>query len=145
MSSSISFFNEEINFTLKNKKKISEWIVTIVEQHKYNIQNINYIFCNDKYLHQINLKHLQHDTYTDIITFDYTNKKSKELIADIYISTERVKENSQAFKTTFQKELNRVIIHGILHLLGYSDKTNKQQKQMRKKEDAYLILLQSIF
>ncbi|MBN8703842.1 MAG: rRNA maturation RNase YbeY [Bacteroidetes bacterium] len=139
-NSNISFFNDGIKFTLKNKKKIIAWIETIIKQNKYKIENINYVFCNDKYLHTINLKFLHHDTYTDIITFDYSDKKSKTVSADIFISIERVKENAQTLKTSFSLELQRVLIHGVLHLLGYKDKTKAQKVAMRKLEDKCLSL-----
>ena len=132
----IYFINNEISFTLKNKKKIREWILlTTQEENKY-LGNISYIFCTDEYLLGINERYLTADYLTDIITFDYT--EDTMISGDILISIERVKENAKIFKTKYEEELLRVIIHGILHLCGYKDKTKKNRKLMKKKEDYYL-------
>jgi rRNA maturation RNase YbeY len=137
--SSISFFDEDITFKLSQITKTKDWIRQIIIDQGYNLVSINYIFCSDQYLHKINLQYLSHDTYTDIVTFDQSDNEL-DIEADIYISTERVKENSQSLKTPFEEELRRVMIHGILHLLGYSDKTQDQKVAMRKKEDSCLSL-----
>jgi len=100
---------------------------------------LNYIFCSDTYLHKINLEYLKHDTLTDIITFDYSEKK--QISGDIFISIDRIKENAPKFNQSTDIELNRVLIHGVLHLLGYKDKTPKEKETMRAKEDFYLTLL----
>ena len=100
---------------------------------------LNCIFCDDTYLHKLNVEFLKHDTYTDIITFDYS--VGNELIGDVYISVERVKENAGTFDVTFENELKRVLIHGILHLCGYKDKTAQEADEMRAKENKYLKLL----
>jgi len=100
---------------------------------------LNYIFCSDTYLHKINLEYLKHDTLTDIITFDYSEKK--QISGDIFISIDRIKENALKFNQSTDIELNRVLIHGVLHLLGYKDKTPKEKETMRAKEDFYLTLL----
>lgn len=135
----IIFNSEEIDFSLLNQQQISNWITeTIVAEGQF-LGEISYIFCNDIYLHKINLEYLQHDTYTDIITFDYSEKNI--ISSDIFVSVERVKENSDEFDNTFVDELHRVLIHGILHLLGYKDKTPQEVKIMRAKEDYYLTLL----
>ncbi len=105
------------------------------------IDELNYIFCSDDYLLSLNQRFLSHDEYTDIITFDHSFNK-KQISAEIFISIKRVKENAKTFKTTFQNELHRVMIHGVLHLTGYKDKTKKQQQAIRKKEDYYLRKLQ---
>ena len=112
---------------------------SVIEEKDFELGEINYIFCNDEYLHKINVEFLQHDTYTDIISFDYT--LGKNISGDIYVSIERVKENAQKFNVTFDNELHRVIIHGILHYLGYKDKTEEQKKEMRNKENQCLIIL----
>ena len=135
----ISFFSEDIVFELKSQDKIELWIQETIVEEGSSVGEITYVFCSDNYLHAINLEHLQHDTFTDIITFDYC---VDDLInSDIFISIDRVKENAVTFQTTFQKELYRVIIHGILHLMGYDDKSDSDKEVMRGKEDFYLSLL----
>jgi rRNA maturation RNase YbeY len=138
---SINFFSEDIAFELENKHTIIRWINQVIEDHKSSLGTINYIFCNDEYLLRLNKQYLDHDTYTDIITFDYSTPKV--LSGEIYISIDRVEENSIKFKSTFLNELHRVIIHGILHLTGQGDKTEKESKIMRSKEDHYLNLIDS--
>lgn len=139
-SKAIYFFNEEVSYMLRHKKKIRKWIVSILMSEKYVPENITFIFCSDAYLHKKNVKYLQHDTLTDIITFD--NSASKEEISgDIFISIHRVKDNTRSFNINFKHELHRVMIHGILHLMGYDDKTAKEKELMRAKEDYYLSLL----
>lgn len=129
-------FNYETDFVLKNTESISQWISSVINEENYNEGEINYVFCSDNYLHKINLDFLNHDTLTDIISFDYS--VGKELHGDIYISIDRVKENAVDFKTLFEDELARVIIHGILHYCGYKDKSESDEKLMRTKEDYYL-------
>jgi len=139
MSASIQFFSEEIKFKVPQPKKIKTWILSCIKDEGKSSGNINFIFCKDSYLHQINVAYLKHDTFTDIITFD--NSEDNSIIeGDIYISIERIKENAEKFKVGFDDELHRVIIHGVLHLIGYSDKTSHLKQEMRKKEDAYLSL-----
>jgi rRNA maturation RNase YbeY len=136
----IYFFAEEVTYPLSEdqEKNISAWIQKVVELEKHTIGCINYIFCSDEYLHNINLSHLKHDTYTDIITFDYC--ENNIITTDIFISVDRVKENAKKFKKTFIEELCRVMVHGVLHLVGYKDKTKTEQTIMREKEDFYLTL-----
>lgn len=136
----IYFFNEEVFFLLRNKKKIRNWIVSALNTEEYAPENINFIFCSDQFLHNTNVKYLQHDTLTDVITFD-TSEIDDEISGDIFISIDRVKENAKTFKVNFYNELHRVMIHGILHLMGYNDKTKKEQEMMKSKEDYYLSLL----
>lgn len=136
MKSTIYFINNDISFHLKNKKIIREWINSVALEEQKHIGNISYIFCNDDYLTDINIKYLNSDYLTDIITFDYN--EDIVLSGDIMISIERVKENAKLFKTNFTNELFRVMIHGILHLCGYKDKTEKEQNIMKLKEDYYL-------
>ncbi|APD06795.1 endoribonuclease YbeY [Flavobacteriaceae bacterium UJ101] len=133
----IYFFSEN-NFVLKNQKTIISWIEKIVSLHQGEIEQINYIFCDDDYLLKINQDFLQHDYYTDIITFD--NSIGKKIEGEIFISTDRIEDNSCHFKVSFEEELRRVLIHGILHLLGFKDKTEDQQKQMTQKENEALQL-----
>jgi len=136
--SSILFHQEDILFRLKNIKKIKSWIEKTIIQEKGILGDLNFIFCTDNYLHKINLEYLHHDTFTDIITFDYT--QGKRISGDIFISIERVRENAKKFNQTIDNELNRVLIHGVLHLMGYKDKTPKEKETMRAKEDFYLTL-----
>lgn len=135
----ITFHQEDISFRLKNIKKIKSWITQSIALEKNVLGDLNYIFCSDTYLHKINLEYLKHDTLTDIITFDYSEKK--QISGDIFISIDRIKENAIKFKQSSENELNRVLIHGILHLMGYKDKTPKEKETMRAKEDFYLTLL----
>jgi rRNA maturation RNase YbeY len=129
-------FNYETNFELENSSFISKWISRTIVKENCVEGEINYIFCTDEYLHKINLDFLNHDTLTDIISFDYT--VGKELHGDIYISIDRVKENASEFAVEFNNELSRVMIHGILHYCGYKDKSKEEKKEMRLKEDFYL-------
>lgn len=129
----ISFQNQSISFKLKDKTKLKLWIKSIVDKEKHVLGTLNYIFCSDDELLEINIKHLNHNTFTDIITFDYT--EAKKISSDIFISVDRVIENSKKFDTSFQNELHRVMIHGVLHLCGYKDKTKPDAELMRKKEN----------
>ena len=126
-------FNSETSFVLKDKVKITTWIERVVVSEGYVIGEINYIFCDDTYLSHINKEFLKHDSLTDIISFDYS--LGKQINGDIYISIERVLENGELYKDTFEKELNRVMIHGVLHYMGYKDKTTEEKKVMRLKEN----------
>lgn len=134
----IHFFYE-LPFSLPNDEEdFQRWIQLIIASERKKEGDINYIFCNDEYLHKINVDYLQHDTLTDIITFDYG--KDNLLASDIYISIERVRENAQEFGVDFSTELLRVMSHGILHLCGYKDKTPEQLQQMRQKEEEKMAL-----
>lgn len=135
----INFFSEDVPFTLPKPAVTSAWIVNVLNHEKAKAENINYIFCSDDHLLDINKKYLNHDYMTDIITFD-NSVQHKIIEADIYISIDRVKENASQLNKTFRDELDRVMIHGVLHLLGYSDKTEDEIIEMRKKEDASLSL-----
>lgn len=129
-------FNYEIDFELENSEEVKSWISKVILEENCNEGDINYIFCSDEYLHKINLEFLNHDTLTDIISFDYS--VGKELRGDIYISVDRVTENASDYGTKFNDELDRVIIHGVLHYCGYKDKTKDEECLMRSKEDYYL-------
>ncbi|GAB5540216.1 MAG: rRNA maturation RNase YbeY [Salibacteraceae bacterium] len=118
---------------MDNPSYYADWINRIIESEGFASGQIDYIFCTDDYLLELNLQYLNHDTFTDIITFDYTDGKT--VSADIFISTERVKENAEAFKVDFDTELRRVMSHGVLHLTGYGDKSPNQKKIMRNKEE----------
>ncbi len=139
----IRFFYEKVNFKIKNPRKNIEWIKLSAKKEKKIVSDINFIFCTDSYLLGINQNFLGHKTLTDIITFD--NSEEKSISGEIYISIERVRENSLKFGSEFDKELKRVMIHGILHLLGYNDKLPSEVLEMRKKEDAYLSLHKRMF
>jgi len=133
----IYFFEEDIEFKLKNKIALRQWIKETIVAEGYKLKELNYIFCSDAYLLEINKQYLDHDTYTDIITFD-NSEQDKIIVGDIFVSVERIKENAQKFKTTPATELHRVMIHGALHLLGYKDKTAVSKNLMTQQEDKYL-------
>ncbi|WP_339867550.1 rRNA maturation RNase YbeY [uncultured Algoriphagus sp.] len=139
----INFFAEEVSFSLKEKRKRKTWLKKIAEAENHKISELNYIFCSDEYLLSINIEYLDHDTYTDIITFD-NSEEENILEGDIFISIERVKENSQALEVDEEKELSRVISHGLFHLLGYKDKSNEEANLMRNKEDFAINLFEEI-
>jgi rRNA maturation RNase YbeY len=140
MSSAIEFHTEGIDFQLENENLIASWIELVVKRYKHDIQQVDYIFCDDEYLLQINREHLQHDYYTDIITFHYHEKGAKQILGDLYISVDRVKENATEIGASFVDELHRVMIHGVLHMVGFGDKTPKEEMEMRKAEDLALAL-----
>lgn len=129
-------FNYETDFKLKNSDKLSTWISETISEENCKEGEINYIFCSDDYLLKLNVDFLNHDTLTDIISFDYS--VGKELHGDIYISIDRVKENASDFEVLFKDEIERVMIHGVLHYCGYKDKSETDEKVMRSKEDYYL-------
>jgi probable rRNA maturation factor len=134
-------FNSETSFTPKNQNKLAEWISNVILSEGFEVGEINYIFCDDIYLHKINQEFLKHDTYTDIISFDYT--LGKEVGGDIFISIERVLENAEKFNEVFENELHRVMIHGVLHFMGYKDKTKKDKILMRTKENEKISIISS--
>lgn len=133
----IQFFEENISYKLKHKKSVRLWITETIQAEGFKLNHLNFIFCSDDYLLQINQQYLNHDTFTDIITFDNSSEK-KVTAGDIFISIERIRENAILFKSHEADELHRVIIHGTLHLLGYGDKTAADKKKMTFKEDFYL-------
>ncbi len=133
----IHFFEEDIISNLKKKKDTKTWIKDTFLAEGKNLGTLNYIFCSDEYLHKMNVEYLQHDTLTDIITFDQSESGNK-IDGDVFISVDRVKENAKKFNSEYKDELNRVMIHGALHLIGYKDKKKADQELMRSKEDYYL-------
>lgn len=135
----IQFFSEETSFSPKAKTALRSWINETILSEKHQLQELNFIFCSDEYLLKINQQYLDHDTYTDIITFDHSEFKG-EIYGDIFISIDRVKENAKTFQTTTLNELHRVIIHGTLHLLGFTDKKNADKEKMTAKENQYLAI-----
>ena len=138
----ISFSNQNIEFSLPDQNRVKEWISTLIKRHGMSVGNIGYLFCDDSFLLEANNKYLNHDTLTDIITFDYVN--GNLVSGDIMISVERVSDNSVTFGVPFTEELHRVIIHGVLHLLGQGDKTDDEARIMRQREDEALALWKTI-
>ena len=132
-------FNSETTFNLQNEAKTTTWIERVVVSEGFVIGEINYIFCDDIYLNHINKEFLKHDSFTDIISFDYS--LGKQINGDIYISIERVLDNAEQYNVTFENELRRVMIHGVLHYMGYKDKTTEEKKVMRLKENTSIDLL----
>jgi probable rRNA maturation factor len=145
LDSGIDFTTEDTGFEISadsaQYKQISAWIEATVEKEGKKLGSISYVFCSDDYLHKINMEYLEHDTLTDIITFPYNENPIE---GDIFISIDRVSDNASDLKISFEKELNRVLIHGVLHLCGYRDETDEEEAQMRQKEDIYLELLEKM-
>jgi rRNA maturation RNase YbeY len=133
----ISFFEEDISFKLKNKTQVRQWVTDTIIAEGFKLKELNYIFCSDAYLLEINKQYLDHDTYTDIVTFDNSEEEGK-IVSDIFISIERIRENAIKYNVSETTELHRVIIHGALHLLGYKDKLPADKQKMTQKEDFYL-------
>ena len=132
-------FHYETDFKLDNEENLISWIDKVISKDDFKVDEINYIFCDDEYLHKLNVQFLNHDTLTDIISFD--NSVGKTLSGDIFISVERVKDNAKDFGNTFDEELARVIIHGVLHFMGFKDKSDEEAKEMRNQENNALSFL----
>lgn len=139
----IYFFKEDYKTDLRKLRKHKNWLHNVANSYEYKITELNYIFCSDEYLHKINLEYLNHDTYTDIITFDLkeVSETKNTIEADIFISLERVNENANKLETSKEKELARVMVHGLLHLMGFRDKTETEKKEMRTGENKAIELL----
>jgi probable rRNA maturation factor len=137
----MDFFSEDTDFIPEHQEKLSQWVIKVIESEGKTPGAVSFIFCSDEYLLKMNIDHLNHDYYTDIITFDYC--EGPVISGDLFISVDRVRENATDLKVTFEDELHRVMVHGVLHLLGYSDKTETNQLVMRKREDQYLLQLNS--
>jgi len=137
LKSLIQFFAEDVDHELPNPTKARRWLKFVIDQEEYALNSLNYIFCSDEYLLNMNREHLNHDYYTDIITFD-TSDDPKQIEGEIYISIERVSENAATNEVTEEEELRRVMVHGVLHLLGYKDDTEMEKEKTRDKEDYYL-------
>lgn len=135
----INFFNEDIDFKFKDRNKFKVWLKKVAEKEGFRITDLNYIFCSDQYLHKINLEYLNHDTYTDIITFDNSEDETT-IEGDIFVSIERVTDNSDTLNTHFEEEIRRVIVHGLLHLCGYDDHSIDDKAEMRRLESDYILL-----
>ena len=129
-------YNYETDFKLESEEQISKWITDAIASEEYKLEEINYVFCDDDYLHKLNVEFLKHDTLTDIISFDYS--VGKIIQGDIFISVERVADNAKDFGVSIEEELYRVMIHGVLHYCGFKDKSDAEAKEMRAKENHYL-------
>ena len=138
----ISYFNEDIDFKFKGKALNNQWLRMVAGSEVRRVGDISIIFCSDNYILDVNMRYLQHDYFTDIITFDYC--EGDRLSGDLFISIDSVRENALYYGAEFEDELNRVMVHGLLHLIGYDDHTEEEQKVMRAKEDYYLSLRQSL-
>ena len=138
----VNYFTEGVKFSFKEKRRTSRWLKLVAESEIRSLGDISVIFCSDPYILDVNLKYLQHDYYTDIITFDYC--EGDTLSGDLFISIDSVRENAAFYKTEFEEELNRVIVHGVLHLIGYDDHSEADKKEMRSKENYYLSLRELI-
>jgi len=132
-------FNYETAFQIADENRLQKWIVDVTSEKEFEIGEINYIFCDDAYLHKLNVEFLQHDTLTDIISFD--NSLGKLLSGDVFISVERVEENAKEYNVSFEEELHRVMMHGILHFMGFKDKTVDEKLLMRDAENKALLHL----
>ncbi len=126
-------FHYETDFSISSETHYADWICRVVTSEDSNVGPLEYVFCDDDYLLKINQKYLNHDTYTDIISFDYST--AREVSGDIFISVNRLKDNARKYKTSFEKELRRVMVHGVLHFLGYNDKSDRERDIMRRKEE----------
>ena len=138
----VHFAVEELKFDLKEKMKIKKWVADTIKQYDKKMGDISYMFCDDAHLLKVNIEYLNHDTYTDIITFDYV--EGDVISGDIIISIERVKENANIFNVSFEQELHRVIIHGIHHLLGQGDKSDEEATEMRRRENKSLAYYETL-
>jgi len=136
---SMILFNYETDFILNEEQIIQDWIMNVVKENGFKVGEINYVFCDDEYLHKLNVEFLKHDTLTDIISFD--NTLGKLLNGDIFISIDRIKDNAKDFKVTFEEELHRVMIHGVLHYMGFKDKSDDDKREMRNQENQALFYL----
>ena len=132
----VTYYTEDTKFAFKEKRLTSRWLKLVAESEIRRLGDISIIFCSDNYILDVNMKYLQHDYFTDIITFDYC--EGDRLSGDLFISVDSVRENAAFYGTEFENELNRVIVHGVLHLIGYDDHTEEEIAEMRRKENYYL-------
>lgn len=139
----VSFFCEDVSFSLRHRWRIALWLCRVCKMHSRKLGRVNVIFCSDSYLLKINQKFLGHDYYTDVITFDYS--EGSDVSGDVFVSVDSVRKNAEIFNQTFDRELHRVIVHGILHILGFDDATETQISTMRCLEDEALLLLKKRF
>jgi len=138
LQNKILFFTEDNTYRIRKKRILREWLFEVIGAESKRVGEINIILCSDEYLHKINLEYLNHDTLTDIVTFDST--EDNIISGELYISIDRIKENAKKFSTFTMNELHRVIVHGVLHLCGFGDKTEKEKELMTSKENFYLAL-----
>ena len=138
IATKINFYSEGIDFVLPQKGKIRNWIADILHSFGYTLSELNFIFVSDEHLYQMNVSHLQHEYYTDIMTFPYHEPDSKQIHSDIYISIDRVGENAKIVNVDFLEELHRVMIHGVLHMMGFDDHEEEDKKRMKQQEDSAL-------
>ncbi|MEM6842572.1 MAG: rRNA maturation RNase YbeY [Bacteroidota bacterium] len=136
----VQFFVEDTDFNIKSLSSIPDWLAQVSQLHQQSILEINYIFCSDNYLLKINQEYLSHDYYTDIITFDHRDEISQPIESDVFISVDRVADNADDLNIPFFNELLRVIVHGLLHLLGFPDSSDQEKETIRSKEDEHLTL-----
>lgn len=136
--SSIHFHSEDTQYQVRKRQLLRYWLEQVASKEGYDVGALNLILCSDEYLHQLNIQYLEHDTFTDIITFNYN--EAQYISGDLFISIDRVRENAKLLKESLSDELHRVMVHGVLHLCGYKDKSLKDSKLMREKEDFYLSL-----
>lgn len=134
----IAFHSEGLSYVIENPTEIKQWLYEVILNEGSSLDDLNYIFCSDEYLHVMNVEHLNHDTYTDVITFQYMDDT---VAGDVFISVERTNENAATYGVSPEHELHRVMVHGLLHLLGYKDKSPKDKTLMTEKENQYLDLL----
>ena len=135
----IHFYNQDSNYNLLNRLKIRRWIAEVIRREGYSLGEINYIFCSSEYHRQMNRDFLGHDYYTDVITFDYSDRKVEKVVAgDVFIDVETVADNARIYGATKLHEMRRILAHGLLHLCGQKDKTPSAERQMHRKEDKYL-------
>ncbi len=138
----VRYFCEDIKFEFKNKQLNNRWLKMVAGSEVKTLGDVSIIFCSDNYILDVNMRYLQHDYFTDIITFDYC--EGKTLSGDLFISIDTVRENAAEYGATFEEELNRVIVHGLLHLIGYDDRTPEEAQEIHRKEDYYLSLRESL-
>ncbi|GAB3182508.1 rRNA maturation RNase YbeY [Telluribacter humicola] len=140
----ITFFQEDVSFKIPTPLKTKRWLKAVVEAEGAQLNHLNYIFCSDDYLLDVNRQYLEHDYYTDIITFDTSDEEEDQIEGDIFVSIDRIKDNAQNLNKTFEDEFRRVLVHGVLHLIGFDDTTDDSKAEMRKKEDDYLQIFKDL-
>lgn len=138
----VRYYNDQTNFRLRDKRKIASWLKAVAQEEGYALGDVTYIFCSSEVHRKMNIDFIGHDYFTDVITFDYSDLKGEGIVSgDIFIDVDTVKDNARIYGATFISEMHRIIVHGVLHLCGQKDKTPRAEKQMHRKEDKYLALL----
>lgn len=138
----VRYYNDQTNFRLRDKRKIASWLKAVAQEEGYALGDVTYIFCSSEVHRKMNIDFIGHDYFTDVITFDYSDLKGEGIVSgDIFIDVDTVKDNARIYGATFTSEMHRIIVHGVLHLCGQKDKTPRAEKQMHRKEDKYLALL----